>query len=314
VFTHLTAAALHGLWLPSSLPAAWSPSAPASLIASVPTSPTQPVTHQDRRGVYVRRCAVPGEHRRSLSDVRVASPVWTLVELSEDLALVDLVTAMDSALHRGLCTVTGLASAAVAGRRGVRTYRRAVALADGRSESPWETVLRLVHVLGGITEIEPQHELRAEDGELLARGDLWLRGTRRWAEYDGGVHRDAAAHGRDLRRDKWLARERWERFGYIAAEIHHEPQMILRDAETALGLAHDPRRVDGWLAEYRRCSLSWRGAVTLARRLSRFERPTSRRRSRRVRPGRPTTVSACADDTAAGASGHGRRGVRELPG
>jgi hypothetical protein len=278
VFTHLTAAALHRLWLPQ-LSDAWSP-ATASLIASVPTSPLRPVTHQERRGVYVRRCAVAHRHRQSVSGVRVASAAWTLVELAEDLALVDLVAAMDSALNRKLCTLTELESAAVAGRRGVRTFRRAVSLADGRSESAWESVLRLLHVLCGITDVEPQHESRTAEGELLARGDLWLRGSRRWVEYDGGAHRDASTHAKDLRRDKWLARMGWERYGYIAAEIHNEPQTIVRDAESALGMPHDPSRLDGWLAEYRLCSLSSPGASALGRRLARFERPTARRRSR----------------------------------
>ena len=277
VFTHLTAAALHRLWLPSALPAAWKPDAPSTLIATVPTSPLVSAVHQDRRGVYVRRRAVPTEDRWATAGVRVASPVWTLVELSEDLALVDLVIAMDSALHRGLCTAKELEAADVAGRRGVRTFRRAVALTDMRSESAWETVLRLVHVLGGITDVVPQHELRADDGELIARGDLWLRGTRRWVEYDGGVHRDAATHGRDLRRDKSLARLRWERYGYIAAEIHREPHMILHDAESALGLSHDPQRVTGWLEEYRKSALSTPGARQLSRRLARYERPAPRR-------------------------------------
>lgn len=223
--------------------------------------------------------------------------MWTLVELSEDLSLVDLVVAMDSALHRRLCSVTDLESAALAGRRGVRAYRRAVALADRRSESAWETILRLVHVLSGITDVEPQHELRASDGELIARGDLWLRGTNRWAEYDGGVHRDASVHGRDLRRDKWLARIGRERYGYIAAEILHEPHMVVRDAETALGLAHDPSRLQGWLAEYRVSSLSGAGARRLAGRLARFERSTPRRR--RTRGSRPGSAAP------GGASGSG---------
>lgn len=281
VFTHLTAGRLQGLWLPSALPAAWATSVPASLIASVPTSRHTAVSHQDRRGVYVRRCAVPAEHRREVLGVRVASTPWTLVELAEDLTLVDLVVAMDSALQLGRSSRRALESAEVRGRRGARTYRQALMLADGRSESAWETVLRLVHVLGGIVDIEPQHQLRTEDGEPCARGDLWLRGTRRWAEYDGSVHRDPAVHRRDLRRDKLLARIGWERYGYTAPEIHREPHQILADAETALGLPHDPQRVEGWLVEYRRSSLSRPGAARLARRLARFERPAPRRRSAR---------------------------------
>ncbi|MDQ3627243.1 MAG: hypothetical protein M3419_00155 [Actinomycetota bacterium] len=277
LYAHLTAAALHGLWLPAALPpawssavhATWSSTAPATLIASTPTTQPRSAAHRNRRGVYVRRRTIPTQHHWQHAGVRLTSPAWTIAELAHDFALVDLVVALDSALHARLCSAAELASVTVTGQRGVRTLRRAVDLADGRSESAWETVLRLVHVLGGITDIEPQRELRTPDGELLARGDLWLRGTRRFAEYDGGVHREAAVHRRDLQRDRLLARLSWERYGYTAVEIHREPQQILADAEAALGLSHDPRRVEGWLAEYRLSSLSNPGAARLARRLVR---------------------------------------------
>jgi hypothetical protein len=197
--------------------------------------------------------------------------------LAEVLALVDLVVAMDSALHLRQCTKQALAEAAVPGRRGVRVFRRALQLCDARSESAWETILRLVHVLSGITEVEPQWKVRDARGLIVARADLRIGTTRRLHEYDGGDHRSAKRHQSDLRREKELARLAMDRYGYTAREIHRCPDQIVRDAEDALGLVHEPGRVQGWLAEYERSSLSDAGAFALRQRLARFDRTNSPR-------------------------------------
>lgn len=266
VFTHVTAAELRGWWLPDSM-RQW------PVIACT----TRDAPHHNRRGVYIRRCALPAEHRDHLDGIRIASPEWTIIELAEDLSLLDLVVVIDSALHLGDCTIDSLSRAVVPRRRGASRLRRAIALADPRSASPWETVLRLVHVLSGITDVEPQAPITDRTGQIVARADLRLGRSRRIAEYDGGVHRGQGQHQDDLRREKRLLRLGMERYGYTAIEIHRQPHQIVRDAEDALGLEHDPRRVDGWLSVYASSSLTTRGRAALRGRMRRFERNTSPR-------------------------------------
>jgi hypothetical protein len=53
-------------------------------------------------------------------------------------------------------------------------YGRLSALLDGRSESPWESVLRLLHVAADV-EVEPQKKIYDEWGNFVARADLWVR-------------------------------------------------------------------------------------------------------------------------------------------
>lgn len=267
VFTHVTAARLRGWWLPPSLET-------APLIACTERG----APHHDRRGVYVRRCALPDSHRRQLDGVRIASAEWTLIELAEDLSLIDLVVAIDSALHLGDCTTESLSHALVPRRRGAKRLRRAISLADSRSESPWESILRLVHVLSGITDVRPQALIPDETGQIVARADLRIGHTRRLAEYDGEAHRNRDQHEKDLRREKLLARLGYERFGYTSVEIHHEVHRIVHDAEEALGLEYDGLRVMGWLEEYALSSLAPRGRSTLRRRMRRFARDTPPRR------------------------------------
>lgn len=284
VFTHVTSAQLRGWWMP--LLDAW------PIVACSEAG----ATHVDRRGVYVRRCAIPPGHRQSLDGVRVASAEWTIVELAEHLALLDLVAVIDSALHLGHTTVDRVRVTMRPGRRGVRVLRRALGLVDGRSESWWESMLRLVHVLSGF-EVEPQQVVRNAAGVEVARVDLRLIGSTRVPEYDGSDHRDRLQHERDLRRDKALARAGLERYGYIGTEIVHAPEQIVRDAERALGLPAWSGRADRWRAEARLASISRVGQRALRERLDRFGRETSRR-SRRPSGANPPSSGAGSGTTA----------------
>lgn len=267
VFSHLTSAALGEWRLPqvSRIP----------VIAS--TSAEAP--HLDRRGVYVRRCDVPSGHRRVVAGVRIASPEWTVIELAEDLGLIDLVAVIDGLLHTGTTTVERLRAAIVPGRRGAKVLGEALAYVDGRSESWWESVLRMAHQLSNIP-VESQVVLRDARGDFVARTDLQIVGTRRYPEYDGGTHREVVRHHDDLRRDKAVARLGGERFGYTSDELVRSPLQVVRDAEDALGLPHDTARAKWWLVELDRSSISRAGRTRLQKRLRRFDRTTSPRRKR----------------------------------
>ena len=85
---------------------------------------------------------------------------WTrrdevLLRAARDLGLLDLVVMVDAALHRRDVTPDSLADICRSSRPGVRRLRVAVGLADGRSESAWETALRLFHRFAGI-EVSPR--------------------------------------------------------------------------------------------------------------------------------------------------------------
>ena len=181
---------------------------------------------------------------------------------AEDLSLIDLVIALDNGLQRRLCSVASLEDSIRSRQRGLPRLRQALALCDGRSESPWETILRLLHVTCGIV-VEPQATILDQHAAFIARADLRIRGTRRLPEYDGAVHRKRNQHQADLIREKALSREGWERYGYVAKEILGNPERVLRDAEEALGLPHDLRRLAGWRPLVAESSLSPEGRARL---------------------------------------------------
>ena len=188
-----------------------------------------------------------------------------------DLSELDLLVLVDSALHCGDVTLDELAAVASSRRRGAPALRTCLPLSDGRAESAWEVLLRRLHEVCAI-DVEPQHEVHDEAGAFVARGDLWLVGTRVLHEYDGGHHLERQAQRADLRRARTLGNAGWTRRGFTDQEVLHQPLTILRDADLALGRPHEPTRVRAWTDLLRQSLFTPAGAARLCRRLGLPER------------------------------------------
>jgi len=252
-FTGLTAAALRGWWLPNL---------PADLPAYIAISEEQP--RPRRVGLRVAR------HRAGIESVRlhgleIATPVETVLSCARLMSLLDLVILVDGALHMGECTEPELRIAARLRRRGARALRRALSLIDARSESPGETLLRILHTSCAIP-VEPQFVVEVS-GRLVARADLRITGTRRLPEYDGAHHRAAVQYERDRRREGRLRALGWEPYSYSSASVLGEPARILRDADDALGRAHQPQRIKHFYALLNASSFTKGGAGQLRARI-----------------------------------------------
>ena len=165
----------------------------------------------------------------------------------QDLGLLDLVILGDSALRCGHCTLHDLRATAAQRRRGAPRLRTVLPLLDARSESPWESVMRVLHLAAEIN-VEPQKKIYDRHGHFVARADLWLVGTRRIHEYDGGIHRDRLVHRSDLARDRRLVEIDWQRMGFTSTQILHEGASIIASADRLLGRRWDPRRLARWEA------------------------------------------------------------------
>lgn len=226
-FTHLSAAVARG-WpvppLPEGVP----------VFASMSNGGNRP----RRPGLRVSRLARPVEFD-VIDGVRVASAAEILLAAARDLGLVDLVVLIDGALRLGECTTEDLLRVAGGRAAGALNLRRTLPYADPRAESAWESLLRLLHVL-----CEAPVRSQWEIGPF--RADLRILGTRRLPEYDGGKHRDPERQARDLARECELQRRGWQRYGYTWQVVLHRGQLILRDADAALGREHDPARIRVW--------------------------------------------------------------------
>lgn len=231
-FTHLTAAAAYGWWLP--------PLPEVPVWVSVDRAESRP----QRSGMVAirRQQSVPPVE---MGGVRLEPPAEVLLACARDLGALDLVVLLDSARGAGTVTREAVDEVAVGRRWGVPTLRAALALSEDRSESPYESLLRVLHVVCDI-DVVPQHDVVDADGGFVARGDLWLRGTTVLHEYDGGGHLTVRQQRKDLARTRRIGNETWLRRGYTQRDVLSQGIAILRDADLTLGRPHDPGRIRAW--------------------------------------------------------------------
>jgi hypothetical protein len=186
--------------------------------------------------------------------VRVSPPAETLLACARDLGLLDVVVLGDAAAHAGHVSRVELLAAARQRRRGAPLLRRAIPLMDGRAESIYEGLLRLLHEVCRVP-VEPQY------------ADLRIIGTNRLPEYDGEDHLHRLRQRRDLRRAGRIADAGFERRGYTMEDVLFAGSSILRDADRALGRPHEPERIAAWHDLLRDSLFSATGRHRLARRL-----------------------------------------------
>ncbi len=254
-FTHLTGAGLRGWWLP-----------PLPMSMPVLVSMGQRDPRPMRSGIRTIRLARPSEFE-VIDGLRVAAPLEILLACAHDLGLVDLVVLLDGAAFAGDIDLDEVRAVlhGLSRRRGLAALRRALELADARSESPWETMLRLLLVSCGI-EVEPQYVVPGRHGPI-ARADLWVVGTRTLQELDGEVHLPKTQQRKDLRRMRRLGEEDWARHGYTSDDVLHRAVRVLADADRAVGREHEPERIRLWHDLLRASLFTPAGRARLAARL-----------------------------------------------
>lgn len=196
-FTHLTVARLRGWWLPATIP--------HPVFAAMLNDDPRP----RRPGWLICRHTQPFA-MNLVNGLRITTAGETILAAARDLGVLDLVILGDSALRLRHCTLTDLEITARQRRRGAPLLRRVIPLLDARSESPWESIMRVLHQAAEIP-VTPQQDIFDERGRFIARADLRIDGTRRIHEYDGERHRDPEVHELDLERDRALLADRWER-------------------------------------------------------------------------------------------------------
>jgi hypothetical protein len=222
-FSHLTAAEVRGWWLPAPMV--------HPIFGAMLDSEPRP----RRPGLLLCRHTQPFGINL-IGGLRVTTAAETLLAAARDLGVLDLVVMGDSALRLKHCTLTELAIVARQHRRGAPLLRQVIPLLNSRSESPWESIMRVLHVAAEIP-VEPQFEIF---------DDLRIKGTRRLHEYDGERHREIDVHGSDLVRDRRLMAENWQRHGFISRHLISDGGSIIADVDRLLGRPWQPRRLTAW--------------------------------------------------------------------
>ncbi len=123
----------------------------------------------------------------------VTSAERTWCDLGALLSVRELVVAGDFLLGTGraLTTRERLAHciAGWRGRPGVAKLRRAIALLDGRSESPQESILRVILSEAGLPRMDINVDVFDSAGAFVARPDVRFPDYRLVVEYEGDGHR-----------------------------------------------------------------------------------------------------------------------------
>lgn len=220
VVSGLTAARLHGLWLPSTDDV-------IHLATAEPERASRAMTRTRRPQFRAHRHQLVTEDRVIVGSVPVMSIARTWLDIARVLTPEDLVAAGDSVLRAG-CTQDELAAVLDRSRRvpGVRRARLALPLLDARSRSRPETHLRLAASASDLPVLDVNEPVYRNGGGWLAEPDLSIAGARIALEYQGEDHADARRMRRDITRATDLRHEGWLCLAYGPAEVFGRPWQI----------------------------------------------------------------------------------------
>jgi hypothetical protein len=170
---------------------------------------TDPTLSRRGRGYQVSQAPLRRGEAVRRSALRLTSPARTVLDCAREWPVDDAVVALDAALLRKAVTADELQ----AGIESIRGWRRAdralraVALADGRAESPLETRGRLRILGAGLPAPALQTEIRVA-GRLIGVVDAWFDEAAVAVEFDGKVKYTDPWRGRAPDRVLWEEKRR----------------------------------------------------------------------------------------------------------
>lgn len=169
--------------------------------------------------------------------LRCTNPIRTAWDIAQWRTVTGAVPILDAMLGAGLVTAGELGlhagRARAAGARGARRAIRAFRLADGRAQSPPESVLRVRLVLRGVPPPVPQYAVTVRSGRVL-HPDLAWPAYRVALEYDGGYHAEPDRIHLDRRRLNELVDAGWLVLHATSRRLHREFEGLLREVRAAL--------------------------------------------------------------------------------
>lgn len=222
-FSHSTAAALHRMPLPLRLESA------ASLHISMPAPHRAPHAN----GIRGHQLRLDEGEVRSVGGVTVTTVERTWCDLSSMLTLHQLVAAGDFLLYwrQPLTTISRLAVAVDRrrSRRRIRLLQQALSLLSDRSESPPESMLRVILLEAGAPAIRVNHSVTDRFNEFVARTDLIIDEWRLVLEYQGDYHRTSKGQWRaDMTRRSRVEAENWRVMELNADDLRNPIELMQR--------------------------------------------------------------------------------------
>jgi hypothetical protein len=184
---------------------------------------------EGRAIVRHRLTIAPQDLVRLRQGLWLTSPLRTALDCAAALPLPAAVAVLDHGLRTTLFSTDELRAGLAQRRRwpGVTAAAAAVAMADGRAESPAESVARVL-LLPHLPGLVPQHRITDERGRVVARVDLADLGRRLAIEVDGKRwHAGAQMVAKDRARDRLLERLDWRTERITWHELRAEPEALV---------------------------------------------------------------------------------------
>lgn len=192
---------------------------------------------RDRRRLLVHCCPLAESDVTTVAGIRVTTVRRTLLDLLRWSDRLTAIWACEDAVRKKIITQAELS--AIADNVGAEPFacpiRRRVSLVDPRSESPLETIIRLVLVDGGLPLPELQHVLSDPHGRVLARLDFAYVEWRIAIEADGRDAHDAVpALYRDRQRGNDVELAGWHVLRFTWYDATTPPRYVVRTVADAL--------------------------------------------------------------------------------
>lgn len=118
--------------------------------------------------------------------------------------------------------------------RGSARARAVLPVADGRAESPMESVLRWLLHVAGLPAPDLQFAVRSAGGVFVGRADLAWPDRKVLVEFDGNVHRERAVFVNDVRRQNALVAAGWTVLRFTSADVLGRPDDVVAQIRRAL--------------------------------------------------------------------------------
>lgn len=233
--SHLTAAVVLGLWLPT-----WFRDC-RELHLSKPRN-LPPVR---REGVVGHTVLAFDTEVMVLDGMRISTPARTWLDLASIIPLADLVAVGDQLIRQPRPGLEARAAPWSTPQelhemlkrhpklKGIVKAREAAKLNRCGADSPPETFLRLALSAAGLPEPELQLRLVEADPYSPA-ADMGYRAQRIAIQYDGGHHLTREQQSRDNRRDETFNAAGWRYFKFNADDLAHDFRRAVNQVRIAL--------------------------------------------------------------------------------
>lgn len=184
-------------------------------------------TKRDGMRTYAGLLPADRTHKRGFA---VTTLRRTMADLTLALALDDYICALDDALHRGWLPEPQTFTA-----RQQSVFDVAMALANGLSESPLETHLRLLLLRAGLGPEVLQLNIFGSDGRFVARADMAWPSRKLVVEADGREpHERPKALFGDRRRQNLVSNAGWTVLRFTWSDVLYDPEWVISQIRQAL--------------------------------------------------------------------------------